>query len=676
MASTVKIAALSATGLALLGAAWVGASHEAGRRAETELNALVAQLGAGHTGVRIKNLKHERSLLSSAGTMEVQFEDSCDADGSTPEASFAVQVDYRMSHLLTPTSAVRFDWGLRPAGEAGELFAKALGGTTRLEGSGSVDFHGNLHSSMSLPELTVNGGDGQRLQVSPSTGRVAWGATAMGLEWNTDKITARGNGTAVEVNKLALAIDLRNRYRGTGTMSLGVDKVSTSLGNLEGLKLASDVTEHGDRLDMKFSQALRSTSIAGKDAKNLSFELGVKDVHAASLETISRIVGDTCGLQNMTADEDTRLRAALRTLLAQGFAIGVPKVAGTVGDGSLDGSLSIELKPTPGGTNAPVRLAQLLRSSGKLSLQGSALSAEQKQMAVAMGFAVVTATGLEASYEYTDGIFKANGRVFDAGMVQTALSGADTEINRFLTTPRLAEAQPAPEAAPVAAPVAAEAAVAAAALAPVETPLAAPILAAAPASAGDCDTVANCVGLTLRAAAREDVDTLRAVATRIDALPKPDLGNKAMARKFNNEGLDALRREDHAAAIDAFRRGLQENPRDVELAGNLGFAQLRFGHSAEAVASLTQAVVLDPRRTSTWTPLAEALAMNGRKDEALAALWVSFQWSGNRDKSLAYYAERADTERALRPPVAELYAAMSQWANGGHRPVLASLASR
>lgn len=671
MASPVKIAALSATGLALLGAAWVGASYEAGRRAETGLNALVAQLGTGHSGVRIRNLKHERSLLSSTGAMEVQFEDSCGADGSSPDTLFAVQVDYRMSHLLTPASAVRFDWGLRPAGEAGELFAKALGASTRLEGSGGVDFSGNLHSSMSLPELTVNGGDGQRLQMSPSTGRVAWGPTAMGLEWNTDRITARGNGTAVEVNKLALVIDLRNRYRGTGTMSLGVDKVSTSLGNLEGLKLASDVTEHGDRLDMKFSQTLRATSIAGKDAKNLSFELGVKDVHAASLETIGRIVGDTCGLQNMTADEDTRLRAAVRTLLAQGFAIGVPKVAGTVGDGSLDGNLSVELKPAPGGANAPVRLAQLLRSSGKLSLQGGTLSAEQKQMAVAMGFAVATATGLEASYEYADGIFKANGRVFDAGMVQTALGGADTEINRFLTTPRLAEAQPAPEAAPVAA-----AAVAAPAPAPVEAPPEAPAVAAAPAPAGECDTVANCVSLTLRAAAKEDVDTLRAVATRIDALPKPDLGNKAMARKFNNEGLDALRREDHAAAVDAFRRGLQENPRDVELAGNLGFAQLRSGRSDAAVASLTQAVVLDPRRTSTWTPLAEALAMNGRKEEALAALWVSFQWSGNRDKSLAYYAERADKERALRPPVADLYADMSLWASGGRRPVLASLASR
>ena len=32
----------------------------------------------------------------------------------------------------------------------------------------------------------------------------------------------------------------------------------------------------------------------------------------------------------------------------------------------------------------------------------------------------------------------------------------------------------------------------------------------------------------LQAAAREDVDEVRAIATRLDALPKPDLGNKAI----------------------------------------------------------------------------------------------------------------------------------------------------
>jgi Flp pilus assembly protein TadD len=474
-------------------------------------------------------------------------------------------------------------------------------------------------------------------------------------------------------------------------MSLGVDKLSTSGGGFDGLKVSSQVTEHGDRLDMVLSYGVQNASVAGQTAKNLSLEMALKDVHAASFETISRVASDSCGLQNLTTDEDSRVRSAVRTLLASGLSMGIPKLAGTVGEGSLDGQLSIDLMATKGDAGGAVALAKLLKSSGKLTLSGNVLNANQKQMAVAMGVATETPKGLEAAYEYVDGIFKANGRVFDAGKVQTVLASADQEINRFLNTPRLAANKAtAPADAPLAMPTVApaEAPAAPAETAPVSAPSSAPISApaAAPATAptapaapvaaaaGNCDNVQACMAQSLRTAAREDLDTLRSVASRIEALPKPDLGNKAVARKLNTEALEALKREDHAAAVETLRRALQENPRDVEVASNLGFAQVRAGRAGDAVATLTQALVLDPRRTSTWTPLAEALALTGRKDDALAALWVGYQWSANRDKSRAFYAERAEKERATRPALADLYATVAEWTGGGRAPALAGLA--
>jgi len=693
MPSPSKTVIWAAAGAALLGASWVGASFEAGRRAEAELTALASK-PAVNSGVRIKNLKHERGLLGAKGSMEVHFEDACHEGG---QELFAVQVDYQMSHLLMPQAPVRFDWSLRPVGDAGAAFAKAFGNQTKLEGAGGMSWGGDLQSSLALPELSVAGDDGQRVQISPSTGRVRWGATAMGLDWQTAQVTARGNGQAFELNKLALAIDLRNRFRGTGTMSLGVDKVSTGLGNLEGLSLSSDVTEHGDRLDMKVSHALRSSTLAGKTAKDLAFELAVKDVHASSFETISRIASDTCGMQNMTADEDTRLRQAVRTLLTQGFSMGIPKLAGTVGEGSISGSLNVELMAAKGGGQGAVELARLLKSSGKLTVKGAVITPDQKQMAVAMGLATEVADGLEATYDYLDGVFKANGRVFDAGHVQTALASADGEINRFLNTPRLAanqpKAAPAPEPmaqAPAEAPTGPVAAAQSAAQASVSPAIATSAnpatatpasLSTPPATApatvnasADCNSAAACLPLALRAAAKEDLDAMRAAASRIDALPKPDQGNKAVARKLNGEGLEALRRDDTTAAVDLLRKALMENPRDVEVASNLGFAQVRAGRHADAVNTLTQALVLDPRRTSTWTPLAEALALSGHKDDALAALWVGYQWSANRDKSMAFYADRAEKEKASRPQLAELYGAMGRWASGNGRPALATLA--
>jgi predicted Zn-dependent protease len=137
-----------------------------------------------------------------------------------------------------------------------------------------------------------------------------------------------------------------------------------------------------------------------------------------------------------------------------------------------------------------------------------------------------------------------------------------------------------------------------------------------------------------------------AVAARIEELGKPAPGNRAVSRKLNTEGLDALKAEDPARAAELFRKGLAENPRDVELAGNLGYALVKAGKPQEAAEVLTAALQLDPRRSSTWTPLAEALALSGRKDESQAALWVAYQWSGEIPRLL----HRPRREGARHPP--------------------------
>ena len=204
-------------------------------------------------------------------------------------------------------------------------------------------------------------------------------------------------------------------------------------------------------------------------------------------------------------------------------------------------------------------------------------------------------------------------------------------------------------------------------------PVAAPAAPAVPAAA-ECANVKTCLGQTLKAAAREDVDSVRSLATRIEGFGKPDLGNRTVSRKLNNEGLEALKADNPAAAADLFRKGLAENPRDVEIAGNLGFALVKAGKAAEAVEVLTNALQLDPRRSSTWTPLAEALALAGRKEESQAALWVAFQWSGNRDKSLAFYADRSEKEAATRPALAELYSTVRAWVSEGRKPKFTTLA--
>lgn len=443
-----KVTLTAGAVLVLAGGAWVGAAAYGAQAAERELQALAAQ-ASGRDGIRLLNLKHDRGVLSSSGTADIRIEDACDSAGDSP---LALQVAYTLKHLPLPGSLMRFDWSLTPAGAEGAAFAKTFGANTRLQGEGAMAVNGEVSSTLALPELAVSGAES--VLITPSTGRFAWGANTFALDWKADRIVLRGHGDAIELQQLALAMDLKNRKLGAGSASLTVGRLSTSLGSAEGLRLASEVVERGDRLDMRFTPSLRSLEVAGQKASDLALEIGLNGVHAPSIETLGQIVGDTCGLEHATADETARLRTALRTLMARGFTLGVPRIAATVSSGSLEGRLQVELKPTAGGENAPILLAEVLRSSGQITLKGDVVSADQKQMALAMGVATEIPGGLQAGYEYAEGLLKANGRSLDAGSVQLALAQADQGINAFLSSNEAVALalRPAPEAAPAAEP--------------------------------------------------------------------------------------------------------------------------------------------------------------------------------------------------------------------------------
>lgn len=671
----------AAAGLGLAIAGWAGASIYGANTAEKEIRTLAAR-PSSETGIRISKLQHNGGLFSSTGSFQMEIVNQCGGagDGNAPMLEF----QYTLSHLILPSSPTRVEWSAKPSGELATDLTAIFGPNLTLQGKGDVSYGGNFSSAMSLPELAIDN-DGNRLTITPSKGRLMIGKTALAIDWNIDKLVARGGGQALELAQMALNVDLGNRYLGTGSTSFSIEKIATGYGTAEGFRHATQVNENGDRLDGKISESLRSASFAGTNAKDLNLEFAIKDLDKKSIETLSRLFGDTCGLQNITEEEGKRFRTALRTLIAQGFSVGIPKLVGTVGAGSIEGKLMIEARK--GESSGQISLAKLLRSSGELIVKGEAIPAEQKKMVIAMGAAEEIPGAMKASFEYADGMLRANGRVFDAGQVQSSLRNADLAINTFLEAPLVAKAAapvPPPVAEEAAPPIAAVAAEAPVALAPEPAPaapaapaLVAPPVAAAPvvAPSVECTNPRQCLPIALKAAAREDVDAVRAIATRIESFGKPDLGNRPVSRKLNSEGLEALKADQPAVAADFFRRGLAENPRDVELAGNLGFALVKAGKAQEAVDILTNALQLDPRRSSTWTPLAEALALAGRKDESQAALWIAFQWSGNRDKSLAFYADRAEKEQANRPALAEMYKTVLSWVSEGRRPRLGSLAS-
>ena len=438
-------------GFAVVAAGWAGGSIYAGRIAAGELRDFAAR-DAAASSMSIAAARHDTGLFSSAGSFEVRFDEHCSEPGGVGRA--ALKVDYRVSHLLLPGSMMRFDWTAVPAGEIGALLAKATNNALRMDGQGTVSYAFEVASSLAMPALSLGSGQ-QAMSVSAGSGELKLARNALGIQWKTERIASRGAGKALEVLNLGLDVDLKDRARGTGSMALSIDRVGTGFGTAEGFRLVTAATERGDRTDVTITPSLRSLVAPGQKASDLSMQVSLRDIHTASLEAIQRIGSETCGFKSLKPEEEQKLRAAVRTALTGGLSLGIDGVKGTIGGGSLEGFLKVELKKAAAavaattGEPAAIDLAKLLGASGELVVKGNVVNAEQRQMAVGMGFATEVQGGLKAAFEYSEGLLKANGRVFDAGALQVALATADRRLNTFLGVSM--PVQEAPNGGPLAA---------------------------------------------------------------------------------------------------------------------------------------------------------------------------------------------------------------------------------
>lgn len=191
-----------------------------------------------------------------------------------------------------------------------------------------------------------------------------------------------------------------------------------------------DVSEKGDRLDMRMTPSVKMMSVAGKKFEDLLLEMAVTGMHAKSVEQLIELSDKSCYFRSLTMEESQQLRASLRKLMFEGLSAGIPKLSGKLDGGALDGSLMVGFGKTVGDA---FELEKVLSSRGELSLTGKNVKAEDTKSLVAMGFATTIPDGIKASFDYEAGILKVNGKVFDATVFGNALKGANVAINAMLS---------------------------------------------------------------------------------------------------------------------------------------------------------------------------------------------------------------------------------------------------
>lgn len=163
-------------------------------------------------------------------------------------------------------------------------------------------------------------------------------------------------------------------------------------------------------------------------------------------------------------------------------------------------------------------------------------------------------------------------------------------------------------------------------------------------AASQCSKLDDCISIMLKGGAARQTPVMQLGAARIADMPKPEKGNRNAARELNAKALDAIKAKDYATASTLLQQANQADPRDVEVLSNWEFALVKLGKGAEAERVALATLLIDPKRTSAWAPLGEAYDLQGKKELAVSALLVAYEFSGNREKTLSVYTSKADTE--------------------------------
>jgi hypothetical protein len=375
-----------------------------------------------------------------------------------PQATW--RLDYTVNHLPSLTALNRFAWAAMPMGAPGTALASTGDANWRVSGSGSVAYSGQIASTLDLPGLNQVD-ESRSLRLPASKGTVRIGDNSVAGEWQLDQASLRNRDTALELKNIRLGLDLKDRARGLGTVTLDIGSVGAGALALVGLQLHMDSSESGDRWNVGMTETARNVSFTGLTLQDLSLQAAVRGLHRESFLTLLHTALESCGGQNMTLQGSRQVRSALRTLLASGFSVSIPSLQGSGAQGSVEGNVAVELLSAQ---DQPVSLARQLNSSGQLTVRGNALSADQQERALDSGFFKAIPDGFEARFAYDKGVLRVGDRTLDAPVLQLGLAQADELIQAFLASdgvlalaaPAVSQEADGPDA-PAAAPPAAAA---------------------------------------------------------------------------------------------------------------------------------------------------------------------------------------------------------------------------
>ena len=181
-----------------------------------------------------------------------------------------------------------------------------------------------------------------------------------------------------------------------------------------------------------------------------------------------------------------------------------------------------------------------------------------------------------------------------------------------------------------------------------------------------CTTLQTCVDWMLIAARTENMGQVLGLAKQIDAMPKPQRGDRKLARKLNADGLDLFSQKKYSEAASVLIKARELDPMDEEIAGSIAFAYGESRNYPLAEKYAYEAILLNPRRSNHWAVLGLAKQGQGKNKEALQAMWIVWQFSKDKQQLTEFFEKRigGETDENIK----SLYTSSKSWLVDGKKP--------
>ncbi len=254
----------------LLTVAWVGASAYVGYKAQQAL-AVLTNPPPGTTPLRFSDATHKRSLLTSSGSMMMNYPDP-DADQQPPPDLFQVPFNYAIDHRVMFAHLGTFDLTANLMGEGEQAMTALFGQNTTLTGQGRWGWDGQTLSNYALPGLKSEKAD-FTFEMSPINGQFKMKQAELDFEISVPSLVVVDADGVTRISDVKATLLTKNRYTVEGRNAFTIGQVDFPDGQAQTIKLIGENVYTDDRLNISIGKAIGELTVAGTTVSTLRFRI-------------------------------------------------------------------------------------------------------------------------------------------------------------------------------------------------------------------------------------------------------------------------------------------------------------------------------------------------------------------------------------------------------------------